>query len=103
MIREEELLDEVQLFIARNSHQFGYIMQEASRQWIKKDPVGALTVGDCNFVVQKYGQYHELLEESKRLREALERIKEKCKDAGAYTLAAEVYHIAHGELKRGGD
>lgn len=55
-------MDEVQRFIANNQHQFGYIMGEASRQWIAKDPVGALTVGDCNAVVQRHGQYHELLE-----------------------------------------
>ncbi|MEC0232658.1 hypothetical protein [Paenibacillus alba] len=60
-------MDEVQRFIVKNQHQFGYIMQEASRQWIAKDPVGALTVGDCHSVVKKYGQYHELLEKNEKL------------------------------------
>ncbi len=59
--------DEVQEFISRNQHQFGYIMQEASRQWVAKDPVGALTVGDCNAVVLRHGQYHELLEKIEKL------------------------------------
>ena len=59
-------MDEVQRFIANNHHQLGYIMQEASRQWIQKDPVGAFTVGDCNFVVTKHGQYHELLDKVER-------------------------------------
>lgn len=57
-------MDEVQSFIARNQHQLGYIMQEASRQWIKNDSVGALTVGDCNGVIKKYGEYHVLLEKN---------------------------------------
>lgn len=55
-------MDEVQAFIARNRHQFGYIMNEASRQWIAKDPVGALTVGDCAAVVKHYGSYGHLLD-----------------------------------------
>jgi predicted transcriptional regulator len=55
-------LDEVQAFIARNQHQFGYIMGEASRQWQEKDPVGALTVGDCAAVVKHYGSYGQLLD-----------------------------------------
>ncbi len=53
-------MDEVQKFIANNSHQFGFIMQEASRQWKAKDPKGALTVGPCNIFVEKYGDYHEM-------------------------------------------
>lgn len=61
----------VEEFIENNQHQLGYIMYEASRQWIKRDPVGALTVGDCNFVVQKYGQYHELLDKVERYEKAL--------------------------------
>lgn len=56
-------MDSVQLFIRNNQYQLGYIMSEASRVWIENDPVGALTVGDCNFVVEKYGKYHELLEQ----------------------------------------
>lgn len=69
-------MDEVQAFIAKNQHQFGYIMQEASRQWIAKDPVGALTVGDCNFVIQKHGQYHEILEKLEKQQQEIERLKE---------------------------
>jgi hypothetical protein len=69
-------MDEVQKFIAQNQHQFGYIMGEASRQWIAKDPVGALTVGDCNFVIQKHGQYHELLEKVERYEKVLKNISE---------------------------
>lgn len=60
-------MDEVQSFIAKNQHQFGYIMQDASRQLIAKDPKGALTVGDCNFVIEKYGEYHILLEKLEKL------------------------------------
>jgi hypothetical protein len=67
-------MDEVQKFISKNHHQLGYIMQEASRQWIENDPVGALTVGDCNIVVQKNGQYHELLEKIERYEKALKQI-----------------------------
>jgi len=60
-------MDEVQKFIANNQHQFGYIMGEASRQWVAKDPIGALTVGPCNAFVQRNGQYHELLEKIEKL------------------------------------
>lgn len=60
-------MDEVQRFITSNQHQFGYIMGEASRQWIAKDPVGALTVGPCNIFVEKDGGYHELLEKVEQL------------------------------------
>ena len=67
-------MDSVQRFISENQHQFGYIMQEASRQWIAKDKVGALTVGDCNFVVEKYGEYHEILEKMQQYEKALEEI-----------------------------
>lgn len=67
-------MDEVQRFITNNQHQFGYIMHEASRQWIAKDPIGALTVGDCYSVVRRNGQYHELLEKNERLEKALARI-----------------------------
>jgi chromosome segregation ATPase len=55
-------MDEVQEFIARNKHQYGYIMQEASRQWIKENHTGALTVGPCNIFIEKYGEYHEILD-----------------------------------------
>lgn len=67
-------MDKVQKFISENHHQLGYIMQEASRQWIENDPVGALTVGDCNLVVQRNGQYHELLEKIERYEQALKQI-----------------------------
>jgi hypothetical protein len=86
-------MDEVQKFIANNSHQFGYIMQEASRQWIAKDPIGAFTVGDCNFVIEKHGQYHKILEKKEKaevqwyllkieLQQRLE-FEERCKDSEA--------------------
>lgn len=51
---------DVKEFIARNSHQFGYIMGEAARQWYAKDPIGALTVGPCAVFVERDGTYHEL-------------------------------------------
>lgn len=73
-------MDEVQLFIARNQHQLGYIMNEASRQWIKNDPVGAFTVGECNYVIDKYGQYHEILEKVHKYEKALEQIEECISD-----------------------
>lgn len=59
-------MDSVQRFILENQYQLGYIMQEASRKWIENDKVGALTVGDCNYVVEKYGQYHEILDKLKK-------------------------------------
>ncbi|WP_257142423.1 hypothetical protein [Bacillus thuringiensis] len=55
-------MDSVQQFIAKNSHQFGYIMQEAARQWAEKDPLGALTVGPCKGTVNVNGSYLELLD-----------------------------------------
>ncbi|MBK5492199.1 hypothetical protein JFU02_04510 [Bacillus sp. TH13] len=55
-------VDSVQQFIANNSHQFGYIMHEAAKQWAEKCPTGALTVGPCKGTVDVYGEYHELLE-----------------------------------------
>lgn len=67
-------MDSVQRFISENQHQFGYIMSEASRQWIEKDSVGALTVGDCNFVVEKHGQYHEILKKMEEYEKALKEI-----------------------------
>ena len=69
-------MDQVQKFISENQHQLGYIMQEASRQWIANDKVGALTVGDCNFVIEKYGEYHEILEKMQQYERALKDIAE---------------------------
>lgn len=60
-------MDEVQRFILNNQHQLGYIMQEASNQWIEKDPIGALTVGPCCFFIKKYGGYHEILDKLQEL------------------------------------
>lgn len=65
-------MNEVQAFIARNKHQLGYIMGEASRQWAAIDPVGALTVGPCVKQVEVYGEYFKLVDENTRMREALE-------------------------------
>ena len=79
-------MDEVQKFIASNSHQFGYIMQEASRQWVEKDPIGALTVGECNYFVEKCGQYHELLEKVQRYEKALKTI---IKDSELYNTTTK--------------
>jgi hypothetical protein len=61
-------LDEVQAFISENKHQLGYIMQEASRQWIEMDSSGALTVGPCNIFIKKYGDYHKLQDENEGLK-----------------------------------
>ncbi|MGH0944688.1 hypothetical protein ACQVTS_26415 [Bacillus mycoides] len=55
-------MDKVQEFIANNSHQFGYIMDEAARQWAEKDPKGALTVGPCKTYTDTYGDYHKVLD-----------------------------------------
>lgn len=55
-------MNEIQKFIANNQGQLGYIMQEASRQWKVKDKIGALTVGTANVFVERYGDYHEVLE-----------------------------------------
>lgn len=67
-------MDSVRRFISKNHHQLGYIMNEASRQWIKNDKVGAFTVGECNFVIEKHGQYHELLEKVQQYEKALKEI-----------------------------
>jgi len=64
-------MDEVQKFISENQHQFGYIMQEASRQWIKKDPIGALTVGQCAGTIKANGAYIQLLDKVERYEKAL--------------------------------
>ncbi|WP_416808711.1 hypothetical protein [Bacillus thuringiensis] len=55
-------MDSVQQFIANNSHQFGYIMHEAAKQWAEKCPTGALTVGPCIGTVDVHGSYLELLD-----------------------------------------
>ena len=55
-------MNPVKQFIVNNSHQLGYIMDEASRQWIEKDPLGALTVGPCKGTVDVNGSYLELLD-----------------------------------------
>mgnify|MGYP000953362147 CR=1 FL=1 len=72
-------MDLVQQFISLNSHQLGYIMKEASRVWTERDPIGAFTVGECNAIVQKYGQYHELLEKIEELEAVLRFCKNKAK------------------------
>ncbi|AIW03589.1 hypothetical protein CPT_Moonbeam191 [Bacillus phage Moonbeam] len=63
-------MDSVQKFISENSHQFGYIMQEASRQWVAKDPIGALTVGTCKSFIDSYGDYHTILDKLQAIEEA---------------------------------
>lgn len=55
-------MDDVQKFVSENQHQFGYVMQVANEQWKKKDPVGALTVGPCNYYIEKHGDYHTVLD-----------------------------------------
>lgn len=62
-------MDKVQKFISENGHQLGYIMQEASRQWVAKDPIGALTVGTCKSFVDRYGDYHTILDKLKAIEE----------------------------------
>ncbi len=42
-------------------HGFGAVMQSASEQWIKRDPVGALTVGPCAAQVGRNPQGGDLL------------------------------------------
>jgi len=91
-------MDKVQKFISENHHQLGYIMQEASRQWIENDPVGALTVGDCNIVVQKNGQYHELLKKMERYEQALKEIANM-----PFNLRENMVNISRKALKGGGE
>ncbi|MDR4318410.1 Uncharacterised protein [Niallia circulans] len=91
-------MDEVQKFISKNHHQLGYIMQEASRQWIENDPVGALTVGDCNIVVQINGQYHELLKKMERYEKALKEIANM-----PFNLRENMVNISRKALKGGGE
>lgn len=55
-------MDNVKRFIAANHHQLGYIMHEASREWIKLNPSGALTVGPCNAEIIKFGEYRDILD-----------------------------------------
>lgn len=69
-------MDNVQKFIEENKFQLGYIMQEASRRWIKKDPIGALTVGECKANVDLYGSYNELIDKVERYENALREIAE---------------------------
>ena len=69
-------MDEVQAFIARNKHQFGYIMGEAAKQWAAIDPVGALTVGPCVKQVEVYGEFFKLADENEQYREALKEISQ---------------------------
>ncbi|MED4399827.1 hypothetical protein [Metabacillus fastidiosus] len=81
-------MDKVQEFISKNQHQFGYIMQEASRQWIQKDPKGALTVGPCNIFIQEDGGYHELqdrLEQQQQEIRQYKRALEHIRDYDAYS------------------
>lgn len=85
-------MDEVQAFIARNKHQFGYIMQEASRQWIQKDPVGALTVGPCNIFIEKDGNYHELQDKVEQQQQEIEGYKKALE-----FYADEQDYWGHGE------
>lgn len=93
-------MDAVQKFISENQHQFGYIMQEASRQWIKKDKVGALTVGDCNYLVEKHGQYNEILEKMQQYEKALEEIYELSKVDGIHKRLDNCYIASAKALGR---
>jgi hypothetical protein len=73
-------MDKVQKFISENQHQFGYIMQEASRQWIAKDPIGALTVGQCAGTIKNNGAYIQLLDKVERYERALKTIASESHD-----------------------
>lgn len=75
-------MDKVQRFIDENQHQLGYIMQEASRKWVENDPVGALTVGECNVFVQRYGQYHKVVEKAEFYQKVLTDISNSPKVRG---------------------
>jgi len=85
-------MDSVQKFISENSHQFGYIMQEASRQWIEKDPDGALTVGTCNGFIQQYGDYHTILDKL----QAIEGPKVPKKDVYKAIVSGHIYNTGLG-------
>lgn len=74
--RRGEKMNSVQRFISENQHQLGYIMHEASKKWIENDKVGALTVGECNAVVEKHGEYHEVLSKMEKYRETLKAIRD---------------------------
>lgn len=86
-------MDSVQQFIQDNIHQLGYIMGEASRVWIERDPIGALTVGHCNFVVQHNGDYETLLKKIEELEFSLKQCR---------VLASKIVDIdeAHYEATR---
>jgi hypothetical protein len=64
-------MDEVKKFVADNQHQLGYVMQEASRQWVENNPAGALTVGTCKYFIDKHGDYHSLLDRIEHLESQL--------------------------------
>lgn len=85
-------MDKVQKFISENSHQFGYIMQEASRQWVAKDPDGALTVGTCKSFVDRYGDYHTILDKLKVIEEA----KAPKKDVYKAIVSGHIYNTGLG-------
>ncbi|MEK3819649.1 hypothetical protein MKY20_11340 [Cytobacillus sp. FSL W8-0315] len=91
-------MDQVQAFIARNQHQFGYIMQEASRQWKTKDPIGALTVGPCNLFVEKYGDYHEMQDKKEIAEKQWELLKLELKNLEEFyerTDDTNELHVIH--------
>ena len=69
--KDGDRVDKVEQFISENKHQLGYIMGEASRQWIKENPAGALTVGPCNVFIEKYGDYHTLQDKVERYEKVL--------------------------------
>lgn len=89
-------MDEVQRFINENQHQLGYIMEEASRKWIEKDPHGALTVGPCNVFIQTYGDWHEVYKKMDIYRGALRRIESH--KIGLFTYS-DMRDIAREALK----
>lgn len=86
--------DSVQAFIAENTFQLGYIMGEASRTWIERDPIGALTVGECNYFIERHGKHHEVIEKVEQLEAALNAIKDL--DPRNFTLdaAQEIARLA---------
>ncbi|MEB8805042.1 hypothetical protein P4G82_25060 [Bacillus cereus] len=100
-------MDSVQQFIANNSHQFGYIMHEAAKQWAEKCPTGALTVGPCKGTVDVYGEYHELLEKLEAMQKGTLKnhtivpVNVTLDENNISLLAEEVYKRINNDLKTG--
>lgn len=61
--------------VEKNSHSYGRMMQLISALWQKKDPKGALTIGDCAATVKLYGTYGQVLDKLEEQEQEIEKLK----------------------------